>query len=50
MLSQRAVVVRVGQVLAVFTTVGVGARPAAAPDERIVRQQAAKLRAAQTAR
>ncbi|MFJ3791853.1 hypothetical protein [Kitasatospora sp. NPDC090091] len=49
-LSQRAVVVRVGQVLAVFTTVGVGAKPAAAPDERIVRQQAAKLRAAQAVR
>ncbi|WP_395295853.1 hypothetical protein ACF9IK_22025 [Kitasatospora hibisci] len=49
-LSQRAVVARVGQVLAVFTTVGVGAQPAAAPDERIVRQQAAKLRAAQAVR
>ncbi|MFJ2776189.1 MULTISPECIES: hypothetical protein [unclassified Kitasatospora] len=49
-LSQRAVLARVGPVLAVFTTVGVGAGPAAAPDERIVRQQVAKLRAAQTKR
>ncbi|MFE2723735.1 hypothetical protein [Kitasatospora sp. NPDC059327] len=47
-LSQRAVVARVGPALAVLTTVGVGAEPAAAPDERIVRQQVVKLRAAQT--
>ncbi|MEU6233583.1 hypothetical protein [Kitasatospora sp. NPDC047058] len=49
-LSQRAVVARVGPALAVFTTVGVGAEPAPAPDERIVRQQVAKLRAAQARR
>lgn len=46
-LAQRAVVARVGPVLAVLTTVGVGAEPAPVPDERIVRQQVAKLRAAQ---
>ncbi|AUY51413.1 hypothetical protein [Streptomyces sp. CB01881] len=50
MLSRRAVLVRVGPALAVFTTVGVGAEPATAPDERIVRQQVAKLRAAQAKR
>ncbi|MFF2043287.1 hypothetical protein ACFVVX_22985 [Kitasatospora sp. NPDC058170] len=49
-LSQRAVLTRVGPVLAVFTTVGVGAEQATAPDERIVRQQVAKLRAAQARR
>ncbi|MFI6845386.1 hypothetical protein ACIBJD_12115 [Kitasatospora sp. NPDC050467] len=49
-LSQRAVVARVGPALAVFTTVGVGAEPATVPDERIVRQQVAKLRAAQAKR
>ncbi|MFC9325440.1 hypothetical protein [Kitasatospora sp. NPDC057015] len=46
-LTQRAVLARVGSVLAVFSTVGVGAEPAAEPDERVVRQQVAKLRAAQ---
>ncbi|GHH77042.1 hypothetical protein GCM10018781_49720 [Kitasatospora indigofera] len=46
-LTQRAVLARVGSVLAVFSTVGVGAEPASAPDERVVRQQVAKLRAAQ---
>ena len=46
-LTQRAVLARVGSVLAVFSTVGVGAEPAALPDERVVRQQVAKLRAAQ---
>ncbi|MFI6445452.1 hypothetical protein [Kitasatospora sp. NPDC050543] len=49
-LSQRAVLVRVGSVLAVFSTVGVGAEPATVPDERVVRQQVAKLRAAQAGR
>ncbi|MGW2251765.1 hypothetical protein ACWCXH_16415 [Kitasatospora sp. NPDC001660] len=47
-LSQRAVLARVGPALAVFTTFGVATEPAAAPDERIVRQQVAKLRAAQS--
>ncbi|MFJ2576419.1 hypothetical protein [Kitasatospora aureofaciens] len=46
-LSQRAVLTRVGPALAVFTTFGVATEPAGAPDERIVRQQVAKLRAAQ---
>ncbi|MFD7588002.1 hypothetical protein ACFV84_21550 [Kitasatospora sp. NPDC059811] len=46
-LSQRAVLARIGPALAVFTTFGVAAEPAAAPDEVIVRQQVAKLRAAQ---
>ncbi|WP_030059119.1 MULTISPECIES: hypothetical protein [Streptomyces] len=46
-LAQRAVLARVGPALAVFTTFGVAAAPAAAPDERIVRQQVAKLRAAE---
>ncbi|MER7754381.1 hypothetical protein [Kitasatospora sp. NPDC097643] len=49
-LSQRAVLARVGPVLAVFTTFGVATEPATAPDERIVRQQVAKLRAAQARR
>ncbi|WP_371481118.1 hypothetical protein [Kitasatospora sp. NBC_00315] len=49
-LTQRAVLARVGSVLAVFSTVGVGAEPAAVPDERIVRQQLARLRAAQRGR
>ncbi|MGW4896298.1 hypothetical protein ACWEQL_29200 [Kitasatospora sp. NPDC004240] len=48
-LSQRAVLVRVGPVLVVFSTVGVGAERAADPDERIVRQQVARLRAVLTA-
>lgn len=47
-LSQRAVLTRVGPALAVFTTFGVSTEPAAAPDGRIVRQQVAKLRAAET--
>ncbi|MFJ9607191.1 hypothetical protein ACIRS1_12720 [Kitasatospora sp. NPDC101176] len=46
-LSQRAVLARVGPVLAVFTTFGVATEPAAAPDELVVRRQVAKLRAAQ---
>ncbi|MFJ2807752.1 hypothetical protein [Kitasatospora sp. NPDC087271] len=46
-LSQRAVLARIGPALAVFTTFGVAAEPATAPDEVIVRQQVAKLRAAQ---
>ncbi|MFJ2192504.1 hypothetical protein ACIOJE_31965 [Kitasatospora sp. NPDC087861] len=46
-LSQRAVLARVGPALMVFTTFGVATEPAAAPDELIVRQQVAKLRAAQ---
>ncbi|MFF3007303.1 hypothetical protein ACFVTF_31400 [Kitasatospora sp. NPDC057940] len=46
-LSQHAVLARIGPALAVFTTFGVAAEPAAAPDEVIVRQQVAKLRAAQ---
>ncbi|MGW6918167.1 hypothetical protein ACWGB8_30790 [Kitasatospora sp. NPDC054939] len=49
-LAQRVVLVRVGPVVAVFSTVGVGAEPAAVPDERIVGQQAAGLRAAQAGR
>ncbi|KJS62570.1 hypothetical protein [Streptomyces rubellomurinus] len=49
-LTQRAVLARVGTALAVFTTFGVAAEPAAVPDERIVRQQVAKLRAAQAAK
>lgn len=48
-LTQRALLARVGSVIAVFSTVGVGAEPATAPDERVVRQQVAKLRAAQRA-
>ncbi|WP_328956501.1 hypothetical protein [Kitasatospora purpeofusca] len=46
-LAQRAVLARVGPALVVFSTVGVGAEPAPAPDERVVRRQVAKLRAAQ---
>lgn len=46
-LAQRVVLVRVGSVLVVLSTVGVGAERPAAPDERIVRQQTARLRAAQ---
>ncbi|MFJ7275891.1 hypothetical protein [Kitasatospora sp. NPDC098663] len=46
-LSRRAVLARIGPALAVFTTFGVAAEPAAAPDEVIVRRQVAKLRAAQ---
>ncbi|MFE5582027.1 hypothetical protein [Kitasatospora sp. NPDC056531] len=45
--AQRAVLVRVGATLAVFATSGAATGPAGAPDERIVRQQVAKLRAAQ---
>ncbi|MBV2154341.1 hypothetical protein [Kitasatospora sp. SUK 42] len=47
--AQRAELVRVGPALAVFTTVGVAPEPAPAPDVRVVRQQVAKLRAAQAA-
>ncbi|MET8697749.1 hypothetical protein ABZW10_02555 [Kitasatospora sp. NPDC004723] len=46
-LAQRAVLARVGPALVVFSTVGVGAEPAPAPDERVVRRQVARLRAAQ---
>ncbi|MFJ4093569.1 hypothetical protein ACIPYS_18490 [Kitasatospora sp. NPDC089913] len=46
-LAQRAVLARVGPALVVFSTVGVGAEPAPVPDERVVRRQVAKLRAAQ---
>ncbi|MFF7454956.1 hypothetical protein [Kitasatospora sp. NPDC008115] len=46
-LAQRAVLARVGPALVVFSTVGVGAEPAPAPDERVVRRQVAGLRAAQ---
>ncbi|MER7708360.1 hypothetical protein ABTX81_36405 [Kitasatospora sp. NPDC097605] len=46
-LAQRAVLTRVGPALVVFSTVGVGAEPAPAPDERVVRRQVAKLSAAQ---
>ncbi|WP_043468363.1 hypothetical protein [Kitasatospora sp. MBT66] len=49
-LAQRAVLARVGPALVMFSTVGVGAEPAPAPDERVVRHQVAKLRAAQKAR
>ncbi|KOV37478.1 hypothetical protein ADK60_04130 [Streptomyces sp. XY431] len=49
-LAQRAVLARVGPALVVFSTVGVGAEPAPVPDERVVRHQVAKLRAAQKAR
>ncbi|MFG3226710.1 hypothetical protein ACGF07_18230 [Kitasatospora sp. NPDC048194] len=45
--ARRAVLVRVGPALAVFTTLGVAAEPAGPPDERVVRRQVAKLRAAQ---
>ncbi|GAA1272855.1 hypothetical protein GCM10009665_70970 [Kitasatospora nipponensis] len=46
-LTQRAVVVRVGTVLAVFSTVGTAKEPAAVPDPVVVRAQTRKLRAAQ---
>lgn len=46
-LSQDATVVRVGTVLAVFSTVGTGKEPAAAPDPAVVQAQTRKLRAAQ---
>ncbi|MFD8317927.1 hypothetical protein [Kitasatospora purpeofusca] len=46
-LAQRAVMARVGPALVVFSTVGVGAELAPVPDERVVRHQVAKLRAAQ---
>ncbi|WP_030263212.1 hypothetical protein [Streptomyces sp. NRRL B-24484] len=46
-LSRRAVVARVGTALAVFLTVGTAADPAPDPDERLVRTQAVRLRAAQ---
>ncbi|MDH6135973.1 hypothetical protein P3T37_005392 [Kitasatospora sp. MAA4] len=46
-LSQDATVVRVGTALAVFSTVGTGKEPAAAPDPAVVQAQTRKLRAAQ---
>ncbi|MEV6208314.1 hypothetical protein [Kitasatospora sp. NPDC051914] len=46
-LRRRAVVARVGTALAFFSTLGTAAEPAPVPDERIVRAQAARLRAAQ---
>ncbi|MBO1420515.1 hypothetical protein, partial [Streptomyces sp. FH025] len=46
-LARRALLVRVGPALAVFTTSGVAPEPAPVPDVRVVRQQVAKLRAAQ---
>ncbi|MEV8096264.1 hypothetical protein [Kitasatospora sp. NPDC085879] len=46
-LSRRAVVARVGTALALFSTLGTTGEPAPAPDERVVRAQAARLRAAQ---
>ncbi len=46
-LSQDATVVRVGTALAVFSTVGSGKEPAAAPDPAVVLAQTRKLRAAQ---
>ncbi len=46
-LSQRALLARTGTALAVFSTVGSGAEQAPAPDDKIVRAQVGKLRAAQ---
>ncbi|MCU7824404.1 hypothetical protein [Kitasatospora sp. DSM 101779] len=45
--SRRAVVARVGTALALFSTLGTAGDPAPAPDERLVRAQAVRLRAAQ---
>ncbi|MEU2627195.1 hypothetical protein [Kitasatospora sp. NPDC007106] len=45
--TRRAVVVRVGAALALFVTLGGAREPVPAPDERLVRMQAVRLRAAQ---
>ncbi|MDH6580131.1 hypothetical protein [Kitasatospora sp. MAP5-34] len=46
-LLQRALLARTGTALAVFSTVGSGKEQAAAPDDKVVRTQLAKLRTAQ---